>query len=358
VSFILRILFSGLIAFIPSADGHEVTVLLLNVGHDHHLSDSSTLTEHMPLLLARAGDCTGDCPKRDEDIAQFLFADQTLSTAQDSLETALAGGGGWKLAASDLSLNKGSFSDPELPSLVLRDNVRGTVNGQPELIPTTSTERQDFTWIANLSDVCDGCTLDSSVLGSDPPEGLVAARFHLRSGNVFTYSVARIGSDVTPVHFKRLDNTGSESPYTQAVATWVAADIEVSGDSVEIAEESFGGSPGRTMTLTPDENDKVEVALLNLPPFVTPSTTSTATPLVGKHFETYYDLTEEPPDAETRLVPMPGAATGADSYPEVDWHDIHPSNAVWSDLLNGLRMEIGRSLYDQVLCPPVRNDHP
>jgi hypothetical protein len=358
VSFILRILFSGLVAFVPSTDGHELTVLLLNVGHDHYMSDSSTLAEHMPLLLARAGSCSGDCPKRDEDIAQFLFADQSLSTAQDSLETALAGGGAWKLGSSDLSILKGSPTDDDLPSLVLRDNVRATVNGQPALIPTSSTERGDYSWIANLSDICEECSLDSSVLGSDPPEGLVAARLHLRSGNVFTYSVARIGSDVTPVHFKRLDGTGSDSPYTQAVATWVAADIEVSGESVEISEESFGGSPGRTMTLSPDESEKVEVAVLNLPPFVPPSSTFTGTPPVGKHFEAYYDLSEEPPDADTRLVPMAGAASGADSYPEIDWHDIHPQGALWSDLLNGIRMEIGRSPYDQVLCPPVRNNNP
>lgn len=355
MSFILRILFSGLIAFIPSEDGHEVTALLLNVDHNYHMSDGTSLTHHMPLLLARAGACSGDCSKRDEDVAQFLFADQTLSTAQDSLETAVSGGGAWKLSSSDLSLAKGSPTDPDLPSLVLRDNLRATVNGQPEIIPTSSSERQDYSWIARLSDLCNGCTFDPALIGSNPPAGLVAARLHLRSGDLFTYSIARIGSDVTPVHFKRLDGTGSDSPYTQAVATWVAADIAVSGSSVEIAEESFGGNPGRSMTLSPDTNGKVEMAVLNLPPFVPPSSSSNDAPQVGKHFEIYYDLTEEPPDAETRLVPIAGAAAGTGSYPQVDWHTIHPQTAVWSDLLNGLRMEIGRSLYDRILCPPIRN---
>jgi hypothetical protein len=354
VSFILRILFSGLIAFVPSQDGKEVTVLLLNVDHNYHTSDGTALVHHKPLLLARAGACTGQCPQRDEDIAQFLFADQTLSAAKDSLESAVAGGGAWELSSSDLSLAKGSTNDPDLPDLLVRDGVRATVNGQPEIIPTSSTEREDFTWIADLKAVCPDCTLDSSLTGSNPPAGLVAARLHLRNGTMYTYSVARIGSDVTPVHFKRLDGTGSESPYTQAVASWVAADVQISGDSVELDEESFGGNPGRTMTLTPDENGKVELALLNLPPFVPPSSSSNDAPQVGKHFEIYYGLTEEPLTSEERLVPIAGAAAGAGSYPQVDWSAIHPQTALWSDLLNGIRMQIGRSLYDRILCPPVR----
>jgi len=354
VSFILRILFSGLIAFVPSQDGQEVTVLLLNVPGSHHLSDGSELVHHMPLLLSRAGNCTGDCPQRDADVAQFLFADQTLSTAEDSLEAAVSGGGAWALSGDDLSVNKGSANDPALPALFIRNNLRGTVNGQPQMIPTTSTERQDFSWVAALSQVCSACTYDPAILGSNPPQDLVAARFRLRTGDLYTYSVARIGSDVTPVHFKRLDGTGSDSSYTQAVASWVAADIEVSGSSVEIAEESFGGTPGRTMTLTPDLNGKVDVAVLNLPPFVPPASSSNNAPQVGKHFEAFYDLSEAPPASETRFIPIAGVASGAGSYPQIDWHAIHPQSAVWSDLLNGIRMEIGRTLYDRILCPPTQ----
>lgn len=354
MSFILRILFSGLIAFIPSEDGQEVTVLLLNVDHNYHMSDGTALVHHKPLLLARAGDCSGDCPTRDADVAQFLFADQTLAVAQDSLEAAVSGGGAWELSGSELSVRKTNTSDPDLPSLVIRDGVRGTVNGSPEIIPTTATEREDFTWIAALNQVCPDCTLNPDILGSTPPTGLIAARLRLRNGTVYTRSVARIGSNVTPVHFKRLDGTGSDSSYTQAVATWVAGDLEISASSVEIVEEKFNSDPGRTMTLTPDSNGLVEVAVLNLPPFVPPASSSNDAPQVGKHFEIYYDLTENPPSSAARLVPIAGAAAGAASYSAVDWHDIHPATALWSDLLNGIRMENGRDLYDRVLCPPVR----
>ena len=36
-SFILKLFFTGLMAFVPSQDGKEVTVLLLNVDHDYHI---------------------------------------------------------------------------------------------------------------------------------------------------------------------------------------------------------------------------------------------------------------------------------------------------------------------------------
>jgi hypothetical protein len=358
VSFILRILFTGLIAFVPSEDGKELTILLLNVDHTYHTSDGTSLSHHTPLLLARAGNCTGQCTTEDNDIAQFIYADKTPEVALDSLANAVSGGGAWKLDGSELSVHKGSSTDPDLPALLLRQNVRGTVNGQPQMIPTTSAEREDFSWLADLKQVCPGCSLTSSVLGSQPPAGLVAARFRLKAGTVFTYSIARTGSNVSPVNFKRLDGQGSASPYSQAVASWVGADIEVAGSSVQITEDRFDSGTGRSMTLSPDTDGKVEMAVLNLPPFVPPASTSTLPPEVGKHFEMYYELSQTPPAQETRLVPRAGAAPENATYPEVDWQQVHPPTEVWSQLLNEIRLDIGRGVYERVLCPPVKDPLP
>jgi len=271
--------------------------------------------------------------------------------SQDALEMAVAGGGTWQLAGSDIAIHKGSASDPDLPSLVVQRDVRGTVNGQPLSIPTTAQEREDFSWIAELSKICPDCSLDPAVLGSQTPSGLVAARFHLRSGKVFTWSVARIGSNVTPVQFRRLDDTGNTSTYSQAVATWVATDIEVSADSVEIAETTFSGGVGRSMLLQPDDSGKVEIAVLNLPAFVPPASANNDVPQVGTYFEMYYELTDDPPSKKARLVPLAGAAPGAPSYPTVSWSSIHPQGQ-WSELLNKLRLDVGRGPYDRILCPP------
>ena len=61
-----------------------------------------------------------------------------------------------------------------------------------------------------------------------------------------------------------------------------------------------------------------------------------------------------PPQPAARLVPYAGAAPDALELPAVDWHDIHPQDVLWSDLLNALRLNIGRTVYEQVLCPPIR----
>src|SRR5689334_21904206 len=75
-SFVLRILFTGLMAFIPNENGTKVTVVLLNADH-YHTSDGAAMQAHKPLLFARAGDCTGSCVTDDGDIAAFSFRDQS-----------------------------------------------------------------------------------------------------------------------------------------------------------------------------------------------------------------------------------------------------------------------------------------
>ncbi len=345
MSFILKLFFTGLMAFVPSQDGKEVTVLLLNADHNYLTSGSTALPHHKPLLIARAGNCAGDCPTRDSDIAQYIYEDQSESDALDSLEAAVAGGGAWELSGSELSIQKACSTDPDLPDLTIQQGLR------TQIVPTTSAEREDFGWVADLKQIApSGYAFNTDLLASPPP-GLVAARLHLRSGKVFTYSVARIGSNVTPVHFQRLDGTGDPSPYSQAIATWVGAEIAISGENVEIVEDKFDGGTGRSMTLSPDANGNVEVAVLNLPPFVPPSTPFTGTPDPGKHFEMYYEVAQSPLTQPARLVPKAGAAPDAPEYAEVGWHAIHPQET-WSGLLNALRMNIGRTMYEQVLCPP------
>lgn len=350
-NFVLKILFSGLMVFTPSQDGKEMTVLLLAADGSHHLSDGSALHQHKPLLIARAGACSGDCPTRDGEIAQFIYEDQSLATAQDSLEAATTGGGAWLLAGSDISLQKASANDPSLPALAITSGVRTTTNGVPAMIPSTSSAREDISWIADLKQVCpSGCTLDPAVLASVPPSTVVA-RLHLRSGRLYTGSVTRIGSNVTPVHFSRLDGSGSAAAYSQAIASWVGAELQLSGSGIEVIESKFNGDPGRTMTLTPNADGAMEIAVLNYPPFVPPASSINDAPQVGKHFEAYYDLLQNPPAKETRLVPRAGAVSGA-QYPTVDWSSVHPQSAVWSELLNKLRLDIGRTGFERVLCPP------
>ena len=346
MEFIVRILFSGMMVFVPNSNGTQLDVVLLNVDHGHALSDGTALSHHKPMMITRAGSCSGTCPTSDTAIAAYLFGDKSTAAANDALTAAVSGGGAWDLTGSQITVEKGSTSDPALPSLSFRENLRTT------FIPTSSTEREDWSWLADLSEVCSTCGFDTSVLDTNPDTGLVAGRFHLETGTAYTYSVARIGSDVTPVHFKRLDGSGSASSYTQAVASFVGVDITVSGGSIKLVESKFDSSTGRTMTLTPDSNGRVEIVVLNVPPIV-PSTPS-ANPGIGKHFQRFYDVTSNPPSASARLIPQPGAAPGAGSYSQVSWSSVHPTSTLWSELLTALRLNVGRSLEEIALCPPSR----
>jgi hypothetical protein len=351
--FLLKIFFSGLIVFVPSQQGKEVTVLLVNLGHDYQLSDGTTVPHHKPLLLARGGSCVGDCPTRDAGIANFLYSDQP-ETAVDALEQAVTGGGAWELGASDLTIRKGCSRDGAYSALSVRENARTVVDGQPDIIPTTAAEREDFSWVTQLRKLCPtGCDLNPALLGPQPPAGLVAARLHLRGGTLFTYAIARNGSNVMPVQFERLDGVGGPSPYEQAIATWVEADINISGTTVEISEQSFDGTPGRSMSLAPNAQNIVEVAVLNLPPFAPPPAAGTIPhPGAGKHFEAYYDLLQTPPAKDARAVPQP--VSFADNLPVVSWDDVQPRQPLYSELLSRLRLDLGRTAYDKTLCPMVQ----
>jgi hypothetical protein len=196
MSFVLRIFFSGLIAFVPSPDGKELTVLLLNGGHPYTLSDGARLEHHRPLLLARAAHCEGSCGTTDAEIAHYLFPDPSEERAGHSLQQALLGGGAWQLDGIELSIKPSGADAKTSPSdLELRQTVQLDKNGRPGLIPKTSQEREDFRWVPDLTTIDPSIGgLNPVVLSLHPPTDLIAARLTLTHGKVFTYRLWRPGS--------------------------------------------------------------------------------------------------------------------------------------------------------------------
>ena len=368
MNFVLHIFFSGLIAFAPSPDGKQLTVLLVN-GDGYHFADGTALEVHKPLLLARAGGCTGDCPTRDPAIAHFLFPDQPDEPALDSLAAALAAGGGWQLANSDLSLRAGDPGDKGLPApLVLEAGARRAERRGLPTVPSTAREREDFDWVANLDQIYPAAGgLNPALLAAHPPKGLIAARLRLSSGRGFTYSLVRVGDNVKPIHFNAMGAEHAESPYARAVAGWVAAEIQVPDDAVEVVEESFDGSPRRSMKLSPlnlgpKAGRVVEMAILNVPALHPPSapvpgeSATSRTPAPGKHFELYFELTRTPPAKPMRPIPQLPDRPAGTTEREISWETLHPVADRTSALLDRLRLRpgSGRGTYDRVLCPMIQ----
>lgn len=351
--FILRIFFSGLMALVPSADGTEITVLLVNTPHEYALSDGTTLAHHMPLVVARAASCEGTCTTEDHaSIAQFLYANKTLPEAVTALNGAVLGGGAWVLSGSDLTI-----AGPT-EALAIRTNVRGRSEaGVLQTVPTTATEREDFSWVAGMSELAPGTQgFKAAVTSSEPPPGcMIAARLKLRSGKVFTYSLVKIDGKARPVHFRKPSGEGPESPYTQAVANWVEAEIHVPGDVVELVDQNFSDSDKRRSMKLHPQDGVVEMAVLNLPPFIAPAPDAVVPfPAPGQHFQIYYDLVKTPPARADRLVPFATSAAAATDS-QVDWGTVHPRQLLWSNLLEQLNLSPrGKTPYDLAICPITR----
>lgn len=331
--FILRIFFSGLIAFVPSEDGKQLTVLLLNTPHAHHGAVRSGIPEHQPVLLARAGGCKRDCPRSDVSVAPFLYPDApSAASAVDSLALAVDQGVVWPLAGSNLSLG------------IPNDGVKlvRTKTSAGKAVPDNEAERADFGWVASLKQIDPAMsTLRPALFSKNPPEELIVARLTLTSGKVSTYSVIQVDGEVMPIDFRPLSGTGSS--YTRAVASWVEAEIQVPGDSLQVVEERFSGGVKRRMSLTP-LNGVIDMAILNVsrPVRRIPG----KPPGAGMHFARFWDLAAQPPASSRRAIPQ--VPRSMSKVEKRDFEALHtdPQSELLKRVFPG-----DRSPYDQLLCP-------
>ena len=330
MGFILRIFFSGLIAFVPSEDGKEVTVFLIDAQQAHHGSALAGVPEHKAVLIARAAACDGVCTRTNSSVSSFLYPEEVARTAAvDALSLAVDQGMVWQLAGSDLSFN--------MP----RDGVKIAHTAMPgKSVPDTEAERTDFGWVAKLKTIDPNLgALDPALFSDHPPEGLIVARLKLTSGALSTYSMVQVKGEVMPIDFRP---AGSVKPnYLRAVASWVEAEIHVPDDSLEVVETRFGPGTPRTVSLKPS-NGRIDVAILNVSR--TTSRARTQTPMPGLHFARFWDLAVHPLASCARPIPqVPTTEVEHRNYAA-----LHSDRQ--SELLERLFPD-GRGPYDQILCP-------
>jgi hypothetical protein len=342
MEFTLRIFFIGLIAFVPSLDDQRLSVLLLDARNGYGVSDGTRIPAHQPLLVARAGDCDGECGGETlAQVAKFLFPMKTATQAGDTFFAAVHRGGAWTLDGSDLTIE--GVSPAALSPLKINRELRRVLDGKPELLPQTPEESKDFSWIADLSKIDpDLGTVDPDVLAERPQKGLIVGRLQLTAGEVSTYRLVGVDDQVFPLGFRTLKGESAKASYSQALAEWVVAEIKVKGDAVRLVERRFDGKAGRTMTIKP-ENSVVELALLNIAQGHAEPAAHAMDPVatVGKHFEIFYGLSSTPPSTFSRPVPQILSATAAPSPRASD-----PG----SPLLKALELGPGRGPYDPVIC--------
>jgi hypothetical protein len=339
LNFILRIFFSGLIAFVPNEESGEVTVLLLDSGHSQHAS-ATPIPEHRAHLLARAGGCLGDCTTSDIEAATFLYPDISDSAADDSLALAVEGGTVWRLNRSQLS-----FGMPDCGVTLMK-----AAGARGKATPENDAERADFGWVPNLKEIDPSLgSIQPVMLGPMPPQ-LIAGRIVLQGGTLSTHSVVEVGGKALPMDFRPLEGTG-EATYQRAAATWVQAEIRMPGNSMTILEKNLDTGLERKVTLQPKDG-VIELAVLNIQKPTRRRLEGPPAP--GLHFERYWELAEHPPLAAARAIPqMPRIATTG-----VAAARLQPKKTPASDLLSQLLFADGRGPFDQVLCPMSQYPRP
>lgn len=322
MTFTLKIFFMGLIAFVPSQDEKELTVLLVETRPGHVASDGSLIAPHHPMLLARAERCWGHCGIDERIDPGLLFPKDSATDARKYLAAALGNGAAWTLDGSDLSI----------------------VDAGPRRSGESLT--MDLDDVAHLGRIVPSAgVVDSDTLARLPQRKLITGRLRLRSGNVWTWRLVHVADKVRSFDFKSLRPEGAKAGYSQPIADWVAAEIELSGDEVEIVETRFASEEIRTIRLAPQDG-LVELAVMNIPD--PPSAGSEEAVHehheVDRHFELYYRLAETPPPPWQFPVPHVGPAV---ETPETGSQKARSS----SGLLAGLKLDGPKGYYERIMCP-------
>ncbi|HKH47667.1 MAG TPA: hypothetical protein VKM72_23670 [Thermoanaerobaculia bacterium] len=314
MTFILRIFFMGLVAFVPNRDGTELTVLLVETRPGQVASNGSAIALHHPMLLARAAECRGDCGTAAGVDPHLLFPEDGAAAAS-YLAAALEHGAAWRLDGSDLSIVDAGAREHGPLEMQLGD-------------------------IADLGRIAPGFgVVKPDLLAPRPPQNLIAARFRLRSGKVRPYRFVREDGKVLPIEFKPLQGGPVAVGAPRALADWIVAEITVPGDSIEIVESRFGGTGRRTVRLSPQDGF-VELAVMNIPD-PPPKESAHAAHAADTHFELYYNLARTPPPAGQRPVPHVANGRGV----------LLQDETLRSRLLEGLKLNGPKGFYERIICP-------
>lgn len=362
MGFVLRIYFIGLIAFVPIEDPDQMrmNVLLVDATKGYFVSDGTLMEEHVPLLVAKAARCSGDCgfPPGATDaqrIADHLYGHGSSPSPTENLrqlQSALGdGGAAWVIDDSELRILPPVAPAAARSRLQIHKNLASSATGRSGL-PASQAEVRDFDWVTRLQALSPGIgRFDPDVLAASPTKGLIAGRLVLDQGTIATYRLVTVGDEVVPLSFTLLTETETIIHYDRAAADWVMAEVQIPECSVHLQDRTFSGTGTRTIELAPercDGRDVVEIAVLNLPHDSFDADPNRATEHHGKHFELYYELADARPPQRLRPVPVVPAerrTTQPSGSP--------PAPDPASDFLEALGLP-RRGIHSRPICPVVQ----
>jgi len=361
MSFILKIYFMGMIAFVPSGDGQEMTILLQDVRDGHYASDGSHIDTHLPMLIARSSACSGDCLDDLEPVAMHLFKGAEGVARGDEmthLEGAIGNGAALVLDGSDLGVESVDLNiEPQRGGVTIFSPLSTSAQMDRNVFPRTSEEQGDFSLIASMGAIApELAEIDPQLMGENPgATGLIIGRLRLDQGEIRTHSLVQYGGKIAPLSFRRLGDSSRSGEPVGPLGDSAVVEIPVAGCEVYFRERKFSGEPGRVIRLAPEScegGEVLEVALLNLPPRGAHdqnrregNAASHRSATVGTHFELFYELAARRPPVRQRPVPHVAEAPQGVTIPP------QRRTGAPDGLLDRLGLGAFRGGYSASICP-------
>lgn len=321
-STVFRIIMHGLIALAPTAPGDQnhITALLLDTQMSHDTHDTLCASVHHPELTFR--------------IAEIPENERKCSAAGcNPVGTECACGDGIFKKKITLEFS-GPLSDPLPEQLPLDDN---NVNNYG--LPTASTIGSRR-FVANLTKapfnlkLLDSAMLDNHLFArmEVPVEKLVSCSLSNREDQGGKY--------VIPMGIRAIGERSRASDRTQAFAQMIVAKFDVpEGQQIRITISNFDGSDPQSMVLAAGEFGYL-IRLSNEPDELERG--SPCDDGIARHFAHYYDLAENPPAWEKRLIPHARFTQGI----RFDGSDPEPAAAEAEECKN-----LAFTMMDRPICP-------
>jgi hypothetical protein len=285
--FTLRLIFYGLIAFVPDSSGQGMLAIMPNTA-GMVASDGCPLPEHQQVFILREGTCaSSNCG----DGKIFPVAPQHRFEIEPAYTIPW-----WEI--KDLATMAG---------------------GEQPALPDSALETRDVGWIPLLPTVAPGAGGFPAVCVPWPEYCPIQAMFRLHHGTTSVCHLVHTRKE-DPVHafrFKPLVGSASSRPVVQALADAVLVEIPVLGDEVVITATPFDWSGTIQHKLHPDATGRVTLIAANFgAPHMVKAGGSGAggEPLTSggercdatspaRHFEAFYALSEGSFPNESRRVP-------------------------------------------------------
>ena len=359
---LLRIFITGLVAFVPSADESEITVLLSDTQNLH-----GHVERHEPIVLVRADQCSGACrpPAEHELVTGFLFPDEDGPTgrARYALDDVIADGGFWNLSGSDLDIQTGVSDTADEPLRIVRG--ASSTDGESLQLPRSEKDLSSFDWVPAMGSILDGAgAINPDALSDHPQEELIIARATLRAGQIRTYTVAQLDETVLPVQFALGLETASEHP-VRAMAEWVVAEIPIEDCRFTLIDRGFEDQrQRRSMTVSLDSEacrrgETLDMVIMNLPASSfhrpkMPREPLTADAMVGRHFDHFYELSASVPSGAQRLLPTPVLDVEGGLRLSVNKKIGAAGKVADASTLLDKLLPPPRGFHSRPICPPVQ----